>query len=83
MPLAQPDRGVCACGGAAGRTGAHDVRALACDLSLPRSGDAAVTLPLAIMTSGDTHAGTERLLAENGNFGMATGQITLMRQACD
>jgi hypothetical protein len=35
------------------------------------------------MTSGDTHAGTERLLAENGNFGMATGQITLMRQACD
>jgi hypothetical protein len=59
------------------------VRALACDLSLPRSGDAAVTLPLAIMTSGDTHAGTERLLAENGNFGMATGQITLMRQACD
>jgi hypothetical protein len=29
------------------------------------------------------HAGTERLLAENGNFGMATGQITLMRQACD
>ncbi len=59
------------------------MRALACDLSLPRSGDAAVTLPLAIMTSGDTHAGTERLLAENGNFGMATGQITLMRQACD
>ena len=59
------------------------MRALACYLSLPCSGDAAVTLPLAIMTSGDTHAGTERLLAENGNFGMAGGQITLMRQACD
>ena len=42
--------------------------------SCVRSGDAAVTLPLAIMTSGDTHAGTERLLAENDNFGMAGGQ---------
>ena len=37
-------------------------------------------LPLAIMTSGDTHARTEALLAEHANFGMAPGQITLLKQ---
>ena len=39
-----------------------------------------VQLPLAIMTSGDTHARTEALLAEHANFGMAPGQITLLKQ---
>ncbi|KAA0172079.1 hypothetical protein FNF28_00396 [Cafeteria roenbergensis] len=37
-------------------------------------------VPLAIMTSGDTHDATEKLLADNANFGAADGQITLMRQ---
>jgi len=45
------------------------------------AGIAEVVLPLAIMTSGDTHAQTEELLAANDNFGMAPGQITLMKQA--
>ena len=37
-------------------------------------GGADVTLPLAIMTSGDTHARTEALLRENDYFGMAAAQ---------
>lgn len=37
-------------------------------------------VPLAIMTSEDTHAGTVRLLQENGNFGLAEGQVVLMQQ---
>ena len=37
-------------------------------------------LPLAIMTSDDTHAKTAALLEANGRFGMAEGQITLMKQ---
>jgi len=40
----------------------------------------AVTLPLAIMTSGDTHDRTVALLKDNTNFGMAPDQITLMKQ---
>ena len=39
-----------------------------------------ITLPLAIMTSADTHARTEALLAAHDNFGAAPGQVTLMRQ---
>jgi len=42
--------------------------------------DAPVTLPLAIMTSADTLARTEALLAEHDNLGMAPGQVTLLRQ---
>lgn len=38
------------------------------------------TIPLAIMTSGDTHAATEALLAEHDNFGLAAGQVTLIKQ---
>ncbi|KAF4689067.1 UDP-N-acetylglucosamine pyrophosphorylase [Perkinsus olseni] len=45
-----------------------------------RSGDKTVTLPLAIMCSGDTYQGTIDLLKEHNNFGMAEGQITLMLQ---
>ncbi|KAG1667267.1 hypothetical protein FOA52_012555 [Chlamydomonas sp. UWO 241] len=37
-------------------------------------------LPFAIMTSDDTHARTEALLKEHGNFGMAPGQLTLIKQ---
>mgnify|MGYP003927302185 FL=1 len=37
-------------------------------------------IPLAIMTSGDTHAKTVELLKRNNNFGMALGQITIMQQ---
>jgi len=37
-------------------------------------------IPLAIMTSGDTHAQTVALLAKHNNFGMAPGQITIMQQ---
>jgi UDP-sugar pyrophosphorylase len=40
----------------------------------------AITLPLAIMTSADTHARTAALLEEHSNFGAAPGQVTLMRQ---
>ncbi len=37
-------------------------------------------LPLAIMTSEDTHALTAHFLEENNHFGMAEGQITLLKQ---
>ena len=37
-------------------------------------------LPLAIMTSDDTHALTVRLLEEHNNFGMSKTQLTLMKQ---
>ena len=37
-------------------------------------------LPLAIMTSEDTDARTRELLRENNNFGMAEGQVTLLKQ---
>lgn len=39
-----------------------------------------VEIPLAIMTSGDTHARTVALLEENRNFGMSPTQITLLQQ---
>ncbi|HEY5957303.1 MAG TPA: UTP--glucose-1-phosphate uridylyltransferase, partial [Polyangiaceae bacterium] len=37
-------------------------------------------LPMAIMTSDDTDSGTQRLLAQNGNFGLARDQMTLLKQ---
>lgn len=37
-------------------------------------------LPLAIMTSDDTHAATQQLLAEHGHFGAAPEQIHLIKQ---
>ena len=37
-------------------------------------------LPLAIMTSGDTHERTEAFLKENNYFGAKESQITLMKQ---
>lgn len=40
----------------------------------------ACRVPLAIMTSDDTHAATEALLAAHDNFGMAPDQITLIKQ---
>ncbi len=47
--------------------------------SAQRSGEVR-QLPLAIMTSDDTDAETGRLLHENSNFGMAPGQVTLLKQ---
>jgi UDP-sugar pyrophosphorylase len=38
------------------------------------------TIPLIIMTSHDTDAGTRATLAANGNFGLEDGQITILRQ---
>lgn len=37
-------------------------------------------LPVAIMTSDDTHSLTLELLKKNNNFGMKEGQITIMKQ---
>ena len=39
-----------------------------------------VTLPLAIMVSGDTAQGTEELLRANDYFGMQPSQVTLLKQ---
>lgn len=44
------------------------------------SGDNKITLPFCIMVSGDTEAKTRAILAENNNFGMAEGQLTLVKQ---
>lgn len=41
---------------------------------------ATLTVPLAIMTSDDTHAQTVKLLEEHKNFGMEDGQILLIKQ---
>jgi UDP-sugar pyrophosphorylase len=37
-------------------------------------------LPLAIMTSDDTHAATQQLLAEHGHFGAKPEQVHLLKQ---
>jgi len=39
-----------------------------------------VILPLAIMTSDDTHDKTVALLKDNGNFGLREEQVTIMKQ---
>jgi UDP-sugar pyrophosphorylase len=44
------------------------------------AGDDSITLPLAIMTSGDTDEWTRELLEANANFGMAEGQLTIVMQ---
>jgi len=38
------------------------------------------SLPLCIMVSNDTRAGTEKLLKENNNFGMEDDQISIVQQ---
>jgi len=45
------------------------------------TGDINLLLPLAIMTSGDTHVPTVQFLAQNKNFGLSSEQIVLMEQA--
>lgn len=45
-----------------------------------RSGGAPSVVPLAIMTSDDTHARTVEMIAAHGRFGMAEGQITILKQ---
>lgn len=44
-----------------------------------RAGGGAI--PLVIMTSADTHAATEALLAAHNHFGLAVSQVTLLKQA--
>jgi UDP-sugar pyrophosphorylase len=44
------------------------------------TGDVAVELPLAIMTSGDTDAPTRALLEAEGYMGLAKSQVTIMMQ---
>lgn len=41
---------------------------------------AGTKIPLAIMTSDDTHEQTVELLEKNNHFGMAKQQITIMKQ---
>ena len=45
-----------------------------------RSADPSKLVPLCIMTSGDTHERTVRLLESNNYFGAAEGQITIVKQ---
>ncbi len=45
-----------------------------------RAGAGAKPLPLAIMTSGDTHERTKALLEAHNYFGLAPEQVTLMKQ---
>lgn len=49
-------------------------------LALQEQAEGDVTIPLAIMTSGDTHDLTVKLIKENDNFGLKEGQIILMKQ---
>eukprot|EP00457_Paulinella_chromatophora_P003361 gb/GEZN01003368.1/.p1 GENE.gb/GEZN01003368.1/~~gb/GEZN01003368.1/.p1 ORF type:complete len:666 (-),score=109.55 gb/GEZN01003368.1/:197-2167(-) len=42
--------------------------------------DDSIVIPLAIMTSGDTNDKTVALLKANNDFGMAKGQITILKQ---
>lgn len=49
-------------------------------LALQDRAPAGTLLPIAIMTSDDTHAPTEALLKEHAYFGAADNQITLLKQ---
>ena len=49
-------------------------------LALQKASGAQQPLQLAIMTSDDTHARTEALLQEHRHFGMASDQVTLLKQ---
>lgn len=49
-------------------------------LAREQTGDASLTLPLAIMTSADTHEKTLHLLQEHAFFGLEASQVTLMMQ---
>jgi UDP-sugar pyrophosphorylase len=44
------------------------------------TGNQNLILPLAIMTSGDTHEATVKLLKEHKDFGMVEGQLTIVKQ---
>lgn len=49
-------------------------------LSIQRKYGKGKSLPLCIMVSNDTRAGTEKLLKQNNNFGMKDGQIFIVQQ---
>jgi len=50
------------------------------DYARKQTKDATLELPLAIMTSGDTHEMTLELLKANDDFGLSAEQITVMMQ---
>lgn len=50
------------------------------DGSVKPSSSRSCEIPLAIMTSGDTHDRTVALLEERGYFGLQPSQVHLMRQ---
>ena len=45
-----------------------------------QTGNGTLELPLAIMTSADTHERTQKLLNDHKYFGLSPGQVTLMMQ---
>ena len=49
-------------------------------LALQAKAGGSAQLPLAIMTSGDTHDRTAALLEHHAYFGMQPGQVTLLKQ---
>lgn len=50
--------------------------------SLQFLGESQTQIPLAIMTSDDTHGRTLELLESNSYFGMQPTQVTLLKQVC-
>jgi len=53
---------------------------LALQRHVERAGGGPCRLPLAVMVSDDTVAGIQRLLDENGYFGLEPSQVTLLKQ---
>ena len=49
-------------------------------LALQAKAGGSAQLPLAIMTSGDTHERTQQLLEGHNYFGMQPAQVTLLKQ---
>lgn len=49
-------------------------------LALQAKAGGSAQLPLAIMTSGDTHERTQQLLEDHNYFGMQPAQVTLLKQ---
>ena len=49
-------------------------------LALQAKAGGSAQLPLAIMTSGDTHKRTQQLLEGRNYFGMQPAQVTLLKQ---
>jgi UDP-sugar pyrophosphorylase len=50
------------------------------NMARKETGNESITIPLVIMTSGDTDPMTRKLLEDNNNFGMSEGQIRIVMQ---